>query len=116
MVLAMALPIVLIPVDCYNPIAVLISTRLPAVAGRFLASLDSVQPRVAPHPWKSPRCLHIGSRRCNDVTAIKLARIRPALTLISPANSDSLLGNVGKRAALYLSDGVLVQIDNLKRR
>ena len=109
----MALPVVLIPVNCDNPIAVLISTRFPAVAGRFLASLDSVKPRIAPHPWIA---CSIGSLRCNDVTAIKLARIRPALTLISPANSDSLLGNVGKRAALYLSDGVLVQIDNLKRR
>ena len=58
----------------------------------------------------------MGSLRCNDVIAIKLARFRPALTLISPANSDSLLGNVGKRTTLYFLDGILVQIDNLKRR
>ena len=108
----MALPIVLIPVNCDNSIdAILISTRLPAVAGRFLASLDSVKPRVAPHPWIP---CSLGFLRCNDVTDIKLTRIHPAFTLISPSNSDSLLGNVGKRAALYLVDWVLVQIDNFK--
>jgi len=57
-----------------------------------------------------------GSLRCNDAAATKLARIRLAIILISPSNSDSLLGNIGERAALYLLDGVLVQIDKFKRR